>query len=88
MKFILFAAELQNYFGVAMKYCQHCKVQISDCSSIKKKASEVPFIVQDGLSEDLLFCSTSCYLQMLLLVPPVISEHKVRAKQIILIILP
>lgn len=60
-----------------MKYCEHCKTPINDCTSVKKKASEVPFIVQDGVSDDLLFCSTSCYLQMILLVPPVISEHKV-----------
>lgn len=74
---IFFSVELEKYLGGAIKYCLHCKIPVSANSSVKKKASEVPFIVQDGLNEDLLFCSTSCYLQMLLLIPPVISEHKV-----------
>lgn len=71
------AVELEKYLDGSTKYCQHCKTAINDYTSIKKKASEVPFVVQDGVSDDLLFCSTSCYLQMILLVPPVISEHKV-----------
>ena len=62
------------------KYCQHCKVQISPYSFLRKKVTEVPFVVQDGLSDDLLFCSTSCYLQMLLLVPSAVSESKVGAR--------
>lgn len=77
-----FAAELQKYLGGSTKYCQHCKIQISTFTAVRKKATEVPLVVQDGVSDDLFFCSTSCYLQMLLLVPPIISEQKVSDSEV------
>ena len=75
--FPFFVAELEKYLGNVKKYCRHCKLPISPFSSFRKKVTEVPFVVQDGISEDLLFCSTSCYLQMLLLIPSAVSESKV-----------
>uniref|UniRef100_A0A1B6CMU8 Histone-lysine N-methyltransferase n=1 Tax=Clastoptera arizonana TaxID=38151 RepID=A0A1B6CMU8_9HEMI len=71
--------DIQSILNGAAKFCRHCDVVILN-NLIRKKASEMPFLAHEEGSEDLYFCSSSCYMQLALLHhPPSISKDKAAA---------
>jgi histone-lysine N-methyltransferase MLL3 len=58
---------LQNMLNGKMRFCRFCEIVVLN-AGIKKKASELSLSAQEELEEDeeVMFCSTNCYMQFAL----------------------
>lgn len=62
--------DIQSILNGQAKFCRHCDVVILS-NMIRKKVSELPFLSErediTDITEDLYFCSSSCYMQFSLM---------------------
>ncbi|XP_013784687.2 histone-lysine N-methyltransferase 2C-like isoform X2 [Limulus polyphemus] len=71
------AANIHSLLNGKPRFCKHCDIVVLS-AGIQKKASELPYISKDELEEDeVIFCSTNCYMQFALMHrSPSSSEQK------------
>jgi len=58
------------------QFCRFCEIVVMPETGVRKKVSEMPPAAQledEGPDEDVLFCSTSCYMQFAMFDKPVVA---------------
>ncbi|XP_050538533.1 histone-lysine N-methyltransferase 2D-like isoform X4 [Daktulosphaira vitifoliae] len=73
--------DIQTILNGFAKFCRHCDLVILN-NLVKKKASEIPFLITEECADEIYFCSTLCFQTFAsLLCPP--SESKDKAITIV-----